>query len=125
VASRPGRTRRRLRSLSAAICTGYERYFPDGANDPSRPPVILVPPMMPSTNVFDVTRDQGAVGILHSLGVDPWVVDFGSPDRETGGLERMFSDHVVALNTRRAACSAIKPCLSDHQLPDTIAKHRF
>ncbi|MEO8815648.1 MAG: AMP-binding protein [Mycobacterium sp.] len=74
------------------------RYFPDGANDPSRPPVILVPPMMMSANVFDVTRDQGAVGVLHDLGVDPWVVDFGSPDREAGGLERTLSDHVVALS---------------------------
>lgn len=74
------------------------RYFPDGANDPSRSPVILVPPMMMSANVFDVTRDQGAVGVLHDLGVDPWVVDFGSPDRETGGLERTLSDHVVALS---------------------------
>lgn len=74
------------------------RYFPDGGNDPSRPPIILVPPMMVSANVFDVTRDQGAVGVLHDLGVDPWVVDFGSPDRETGGLERTLSDHVVALS---------------------------
>ncbi|ORV53729.1 acyl-CoA synthetase [Mycobacterium europaeum] len=74
------------------------RYFPDSANDPSRPTVILVPPMMMSANVFDVTRDQGAVGVLHDLGVDPWVVDFGSPDRETGGLERTLSDHVVALS---------------------------
>ena len=74
------------------------RYFPEGANDPSRPPVVLVPPMMMSANVFDVTGDQGAVGVLHDLGVDPWVVDFGSPDRETGGLERTLSDHVVALS---------------------------
>ncbi|HEX7321565.1 MAG TPA: AMP-binding protein [Mycobacterium sp.] len=74
------------------------RYFPDNANDPSRPPVILVAPMMMSANVFDVTRDQGAVGVLHDLGLDPWVVDFGSPDRETGGLERTLSDHVVALS---------------------------
>ena len=74
------------------------RYFPDSANDPSRPPVILVSPMMMSANVFDVTRDQGAVGVLHDLGVDPWVVDFGSPDLETDGLERTLSDHVVALS---------------------------
>jgi putative long chain acyl-CoA synthase len=74
------------------------RYFPGGANDSSRPPVVLVPPMMVSANVFDVTRDDGAVGVLHDLGVDPWVVDFGSPDREAGGLERTLSDHVVALS---------------------------
>src|ERR1700722_6145566 len=74
------------------------RYFPDSANDPSRPPIILVPPMMMSANVFDVTRGQGAVGVLHDLGLDPWVVDFGSPDSETDGLERTLSDHVVALS---------------------------
>jgi putative long chain acyl-CoA synthase len=74
------------------------RYFPDALTDSSRPAVVLVPPMMMSANVFDVTRDQGAVGVLHDLGVDPWVVDFGSPDRETGGLERTLSDHVVALS---------------------------
>lgn len=54
--------------------------------------------MMLSANAFDVTSDQGAVDILHDLGVDPWVVEFGPPDRETGGLERMLSDHVVALS---------------------------
>ncbi|MCV7093641.1 AMP-binding protein [Mycobacterium kubicae] len=74
------------------------RYFAGSVNDPPRPPVILVPPMMMSANIFDVTRDQGAVGVLHDLGVDPWVVDFGSPDREAGGLERTLSDHVVALS---------------------------
>ncbi len=74
------------------------RYFPERVNVPSRPPVVLVPPMMMSANVFDVTKDQGAVGVLHDLGIDPWVVDFGSPDRETGGLERTLSDHVVALS---------------------------
>ncbi len=74
------------------------RYFPDSPNDPPRPPVVLVPPMMMSANVFDVTRDQGAVGILHDLGLDPWVVDFGSPDAESGGLDRTLSDHVVALS---------------------------
>lgn len=74
------------------------RYFPDSPNEPPRSPVVLVPPMMMSANVFDVTRDQGAVGILHDLGADPWVVDFGSPDIESGGLERTLSDHVVALS---------------------------
>lgn len=74
------------------------RYFPGAPTDPPQPPVILVPPMMMSANVFDVTGDQGAVGILHALGIDPWVVDFGSPDVEKGGLSRTLSDHVVALS---------------------------
>src|ERR1700757_2076375 len=74
------------------------RYFADGEEPPPGPPAVLVPPMMMSANVFDVTREQGAVGVLHGLGLDPWVVDFGSPDKETGGLERTLSDHVVALS---------------------------
>lgn len=82
-------------------CAMYRlrRYFPDSPDGPPRPPVVLVPPMMLSANVFDVTPDRGAVGILHDLGLDPWVVDFGSPDIESGGLERTFSDHVIALSS--------------------------
>ncbi len=45
----------------------------------TRPPVVLVPPMMLSANVFDITSNQGTVGVLHDLGADPWVVDFDSP----------------------------------------------
>lgn len=53
--------------------------------------------MMMSASVFDVTREQGAVGILHDLGVDPWVVDFGA--RTSNAVaSRTFSDHVAALS---------------------------
>ena len=41
------------------------------------------------------SRD-GAVGILHG-GIDPWVIDFGSPDKVEGGMQRNLADHVVAL----------------------------
>lgn len=74
------------------------RYFPESVEHGVRPPILLVPPMMLDANVFDVNRDRGAVGILHDLGVDPWVIDFGAPDREAGGLERTLADHVVALS---------------------------
>ncbi len=39
-----------------------------------------------------------AVTILHQHGVDPWVVDFGAPEREEGGLERTLTDHVLAVS---------------------------
>lgn len=73
------------------------RYFPDDADD-SKPPVVLVPPMMVSADVYDVTTDNGAAGILHGMGLDPWVVDFGSPDTEEGGWSRTLADHVVAIS---------------------------
>jgi putative long chain acyl-CoA synthase len=77
------------------------RYFPPdarpGATRPG-PPVLMVHPMMMSADMWDVTRDDGAVGILHNAGIDPWVIDFGSPDKVEGGMDRNLADHVVALS---------------------------
>ena len=77
------------------------RYFPPDARPGAiRPgsPVLMVHPMMMSADMWDVTRDDGAVGILHKAGVDPWVIDFGSPDKVEGGMDRNLADHVVALS---------------------------
>ncbi len=77
------------------------RYFPPDSR-PGHPqagePVLLVHPMMMSANMWDVTRDEGAVGILHAAGLDPWVIDFGSPDEIEGGMRRNLADHIVALS---------------------------
>jgi putative long chain acyl-CoA synthase len=73
------------------------RYFP-GATAEGAPPVLLVPPMMLAAEVYDVSPSATAVGVLHEHGVDPWVVDFGAPERETGGLERTLTDHVLAVS---------------------------
>jgi putative long chain acyl-CoA synthase len=77
------------------------RYFPPDSR-PGHPqpgaPVLLVHPMMMSANMFDVTREEGAVGILHAAGLDPWVIDFGSPDKVEGGMRRTLADHIVALS---------------------------
>ncbi len=77
------------------------RYFPPdtrpGAKPPG-PPVLMVHPMMMSADMWDVTRDEGAVGILHGAGVDPWVIDYGEPDKVEGGMQRNLADHVVALS---------------------------
>ena len=77
------------------------RYFPPDSRPgaaPPGPPVLMVHPMMMSADMWDVTRDEGAVGILHQSGIDPWVIDFGSPDQIEGGMQRNLSDHVVALS---------------------------
>jgi putative long chain acyl-CoA synthase len=77
------------------------RYFPPDSRPgqpPAGPPVLMVHPMMMSANMWDVTREDGAVGILHEAGIDPWVIDFGSPDEVEGGMERTLTDHIVALN---------------------------
>ncbi|MFT4126943.1 MAG: AMP-binding protein [Gordonia sp. (in: high G+C Gram-positive bacteria)] len=72
------------------------RYFPGDRS--AGPNIVLVPPMMVSANVYDVTEQNGAVSVLHRNGVRPWVVDFGSPDTEEGGRERNLADHIVAVS---------------------------
>lgn len=77
------------------------RYFPPDSRPgrpPAGPPVLMVHPMMMSANMWDVTKEDGAVGILHAAGVDPWVIDYGSPDEVEGGMERTLTDHIVALS---------------------------
>ncbi len=72
------------------------RYFPETAD--GGPPVILVPPLMMSAEVWDVSPATSAVRFLHERGAQPWVVDFGNPEREQGGLSRTLTDHVLAVN---------------------------
>jgi putative long chain acyl-CoA synthase len=77
------------------------RYFPPDSRPgqpPAGPPVLMVHPMMMSADMWDVTREDGAVGILHASGLDPWVIDFGSPDKVEGGMRRNLADHIVALS---------------------------
>ncbi len=69
----------------------------DGPAD-AGPPVLLVPPMMLAAEIYDVSPATSAVTLLHQSGVDPWVVDFGAPEREEGGLERTLADHVLAVS---------------------------
>ncbi|KAB2343389.1 AMP-binding protein [Actinomadura rudentiformis] len=73
-------------------------YFPESVDGGKRPVVLLVPPLMITAEVYDISSRVSAVGMLHELGVDPWVVDFGAPEREPGGLERTVTDHVVAVS---------------------------
>jgi putative long chain acyl-CoA synthase len=73
-------------------------YFPAHWAPPARPPVLLVPPLMLATEVYDVSPATSGVAVLHELEIDPWVVDFGAPEHEPGGLERTLTDHVLAVS---------------------------
>jgi putative long chain acyl-CoA synthase len=73
------------------------RYYPEVDGDRGSP-ILLVPPMMLAAEVYDVSPNSSAVSILREHGIDPWVVDFGAPEREAGGLERTLTDHVVAVS---------------------------
>lgn len=70
--------------------------------DPDAPPrmsspLLLIPPLMVSSEVYDVAPDISAVACLRTQGVDAWLVDFGAPEVEEGGMERTLDDHVRAV----------------------------
>lgn len=62
------------------------------------PAIVLVPPLMVSTEVFDVSPQASAVRTLAEAGLQSFVVDFGSPSEEPGGLERTIEDHILAVD---------------------------
>ena len=59
--------------------------------------ILLVPPLMITAEVYDISPELSAVQMLRKHGVDPWVVDFGAPEREERGLERTLDDHILAV----------------------------
>ena len=63
-----------------------------------RIPIILVPPLMISADVYDMSHESSTVTYLTEQGYSVWVVDFGSPEHQEGGLDRDFSDHILAVN---------------------------
>ena len=63
-----------------------------------RIPIILVPPLMISADVYDLSLENSTVTYLTEQGYSVWVVDFGSPEHQEGGLDRDFSDHILAVN---------------------------
>ena len=66
---------------------------------PSVPgPVLLIPPLMVTAEIYDVAPDISGVSALVDEGLDVWVIDFGSPEEEEGGMKRTFDDHVKAVN---------------------------
>jgi putative long chain acyl-CoA synthase len=61
-------------------------------------PLLLIPPLMVASEVYDIAPDVSAVAFLQRAGVDVWLVDFGAPEREEGGMSRTLDDHVRAVS---------------------------
>jgi len=72
---------------------GFDRTAPRKVGAP----LLLVPPLMVSSEVYDVAPDISAVAALMNQGIDTWLCDFGSPEHEEGGMERTLDDHVRAV----------------------------
>lgn len=72
--------------------------MPDPGARPVTAPLLLVPPLMVASEVYDISPDVSAVAALSRWGVDVWLVDFGAPEREEGGMDRTLDDHVRAVS---------------------------
>ncbi|MBA3458706.1 MAG: alpha/beta fold hydrolase [Deltaproteobacteria bacterium] len=75
----------------------YEKT-PDAGVTPVRAPLLLVPPLMVASEVYDISPDVSAVAALSRWGCDVWLVDFGRPETEEGGMDRTLDDHVRAVS---------------------------
>ena len=74
------------------------RYGGDDHMPRVRAPLLLVPPLMVTAEIYDVAPDISGVTALTEEGLDVWVVDFGSPEDEEGGMTRTLDDHINAVS---------------------------
>ncbi|HSK02229.1 MAG TPA: AMP-binding protein [Kofleriaceae bacterium] len=75
----------------------YPRSDRPGGAPAIRAPLLLVPPLMVASEVYDISPDTSAIAYLRDAGVDVWLVDFGAPERTPGGMQRTLDDHVRAV----------------------------
>lgn len=68
----------------------------EGAED--RPAMLLIPPLMVTSEIYDMAPELSAISYLLGRGVDVWLVDFGSPETAEGGMTRTLDDHVRAVS---------------------------
>ena len=61
-------------------------------------PLLLIPPLMVTSEIYDMAPDLSAVSFLLGQGLDVWLVDFGAPERVEGGMSRTLDDHVLAVS---------------------------
>ena len=74
------------------------RYGEEGHRPSVEAPLLLIPPLMVTAEIYDVAPDISGVTALTRLGLDVWVIDFGSPEQEEGGMKRTLDDHIKAVS---------------------------
>lgn len=75
------------------------RHYGEDSRRPTlKAPILLVPPLMVASEIYDMSPDVSAVGALLASGLDVWLVDFGAPEHQEGGLERTLDDHILAVD---------------------------
>lgn len=86
--------------LSDRVVT-LRRYRPSPPSDAAPAntrAVLLVPPLMVTSEIYDISPELSAVAFLSAHGVPTYVADFGAPEAQEGGLDRTLDDHVLAVS---------------------------
>jgi len=75
-------------------------YLPSEAPEcaPLDAPLLLVPPLMVTSEIYDISPELSSITWLLSQGIDVWLVDFGAPEKVEGGLDRTLDDHILAVD---------------------------
>lgn len=84
--------------LEESSIARLRRYGGDAHRASVPAPLLLIPPLMVTAEIYDVAPDISGVTALTRLGLDVWVIDFGSPEEEEGGMKRTLDDHVKAVS---------------------------
>ncbi len=71
---------------------------PAGRGPGAAAPLVLIPPLMIASDVYDMDPEISAVRALVAAGIDVWLCDFGAPERMEGGMDRTLDDHVRAVS---------------------------
>ena len=61
-------------------------------------PILMIPPLMVTSQVYDIAPALSAVKLLKNAGFDVWLTDFGVPEKELGGMDRTLDDHLLLID---------------------------
>lgn len=73
------------------------RYTPEGA-ETTGAPILLMPALMASADIYDLCPEQSTVRMLTEAGCDTWLLDFGNPEEVPGGMDRSLDDYLLSLD---------------------------
>ena len=73
-------------------------YASRATRSETRGTALLIPPLMVTAEIYDISPELSSVTFLVESGLDVWGVDFGSPEDEQGGMERTLDEHVLAVD---------------------------
>jgi putative long chain acyl-CoA synthase len=75
------------------------RYHPmTEGEEPTHGPLLLIPPLMVTSEIYDISPELSAVALLLNQRMDVWLTDYGRPEEVEGGMERTLDEHVLAIS---------------------------